>query len=396
MKIFDFLLKLYEKYLESKRKAADTTVILLFFSFVPIPIINVFYWILTGLKIILEDNQHIVSVVDFVIDVFLQDISTPIFVLIFIVAFLYFICRLYKYQIKYKKMKLYGVNIDLKFFKRINSRAIATLGERYSPSIHVENKELDALYRIVTEKVNKQDIIVSLKTVIAAEGRVDVSIDDSIKTEYLNKIQKLSEINSDDIDSGWFKELYSSIDELIKQREKCISKINRFEKYSFNSTKYDNFKTAIKDITKYKCQSWYQVLVDPAIAVIGEAGIGKSHLLADIAIQREVNNLDSILLLGQWFTSNKDLKEQILSQLSLRCNFEEFLEGLNTYGKKRKRRTYIIIDALNEGEISSWETELPSLIADIKRYKFIGIIFKKYHFFLSCFFKKLFLTFQIS
>jgi len=62
----------------------------------------------------------------------------------------------------------------------------------------------------------------------------------------------------------------------------------------------------------------------------GEAGIGKSHLLADIVNNRIEKGYSSIFLLGQHFREDKNPWNQILDLLDLRCCKDEFLDALNT------------------------------------------------------------------
>lgn len=56
----------------------------------------------------------------------------------------------------------------------------------------------------------------------------------------------------------------------------------------------------------------------------GEAGIGKSHLLADIAVKRKERNQFTILLLGQQFSTTEDPWSQIFKLLQLDCKKETF------------------------------------------------------------------------
>ena len=123
--MFDFTLKLYEKYLESRRKAADTMVVILLFSLVPLPILNFWYWILNGVKLLPNNSPKVIDFIDFVLNVYIQDISWYVYLPVCIITFMYFICRIYKYRTDYINTKRYGCKINSKFFNAINSRAIA-------------------------------------------------------------------------------------------------------------------------------------------------------------------------------------------------------------------------------------------------------------------------------
>ena len=80
----------------------------------------------------------------------------------------------------------------------------------------------------------------------------------------------------------------------------------------------------------------------PYMILKGEAGIGKSHLLADIINQRLEEGSDSIFLLGQQFMQEKSPWSQILNDLlRLKCNEDEFLGALNVRAEAKQKRTII-------------------------------------------------------
>ena len=67
----------------------------------------------------------------------------------------------------------------------------------------------------------------------------------------------------------------------------------------------------------------------PSLILQGNAGIGKSHLLADVALKRSKEGKQSILLLGQHFVSNESPWTQILRNiLRLNCSEDELLGAL--------------------------------------------------------------------
>ncbi len=71
----------------------------------------------------------------------------------------------------------------------------------------------------------------------------------------------------------------------------------------------------------------------------GEAGIGKSHLLADIASKRINENKSCVLLLGQHLTSEESPWTQILNNLlRLECNEKELLGALNARAEAQGER----------------------------------------------------------
>jgi len=114
----------------------------------------------------------------------------------------------------------------------------------------------------------------------------------------------------------------------------------------------------------------------PYMILKGEAGIGKSHLLADIINKRLEDGSDSIFLLGQHFMQEKSPWSQILDDLlRLKCNEDEFLGALNAKSEVKQKRIIIFIDAINEGKGRNfWSDFLVSFIESIKKYEWLGLV----------------------
>ncbi len=54
--------------------------------------------------------------------------------------------------------------------------------------------------------------------------------------------------------------------------------------------------------------------------------------------------------MGQFFTKNEDPWHQILNDLEVTNSVDNFLRSISNKAKETKKRAFIIIDALNEGE----------------------------------------------
>ncbi|HGG8838881.1 TPA: hypothetical protein ACJJXM_005184, partial [Enterobacter hormaechei subsp. xiangfangensis] len=114
---------------------------------------------------------------------------------------------------------------------------------------------------------------------------------------------------------------------------------------------------------------------NPFLLLEGEAGIGKSHLLADIIESRIQTGYPSLFLLGQQLTTDESPWVQILKRLQLNTVSSEFLEKLNLYGEKQGKRFLIFIDAINEGNGNIfWEDNINSFVDEIRSFKWLGLI----------------------
>lgn len=116
-----------------------------------------------------------------------------------------------------------------------------------------------------------------------------------------------------------------------------------------------------------------QLTNTPALLLVGDAGKGKTHLLCDIALNRQKQALPTLLLLGEKFQRGEPWA-QIITLLALSCDRDEFLGALNTAGEVRQQRALILIDALNESEEKwFWTSFLTEMLTTLSRYPWIGI-----------------------
>lgn len=112
-----------------------------------------------------------------------------------------------------------------------------------------------------------------------------------------------------------------------------------------------------------------------SVVILGDAGIGKSHLLCDIAQKRIADDLPTVFLLGQRYSGGNPLNF-IAEELDLRgVSFKQLLGALDSAGEAKQTRTLIIVDALNEGNNRfDWQDQLMSFIAELKNYPHIALL----------------------
>ena len=111
----------------------------------------------------------------------------------------------------------------------------------------------------------------------------------------------------------------------------------------------------------------------PALLLVGDAGMGKTHLFGDAASNHINSGAPAVLLLGNRFRDEEPWG-QILRMLGLSCERDQFLGAMQAAAQLSGRRAIIFIDALNEGEgRRMWEKWLPSMLECLKRYPWIAI-----------------------
>lgn len=113
---------------------------------------------------------------------------------------------------------------------------------------------------------------------------------------------------------------------------------------------------------------------NPFLLLLGEAGIGKTHFLCDIAKKRIINEYPTIILLGHHFLQFTDPGKQIMRILGLDISFGKLIQKLHRQAVKIKTRCLLVIDAINEGDKDAWRKTLNDLIKQIRPFRGVGLV----------------------
>ncbi|HEX8000860.1 MAG TPA: hypothetical protein VF528_20935 [Pyrinomonadaceae bacterium] len=112
-----------------------------------------------------------------------------------------------------------------------------------------------------------------------------------------------------------------------------------------------------------------------AMLLLGDAGVGKTHSICDIALDRQKRGLCSLVLLGEQFTSIEPWEQiRILLGLSANTSRDELLGALDAAGESTGKPCIIFIDALNETRPRSlWYNNLARMIEVVSRYRWLRL-----------------------
>ncbi|MCQ8127714.1 AVAST type 2 anti-phage system protein Avs2 [Methylomonas rivi] len=135
------------------------------------------------------------------------------------------------------------------------------------------------------------------------------------------------------------------------------------------------FGQTLEEIDEKLDSDTWKLANEQAVLLYGEAGTGKSHLLADIANDSIKKSYPAIFLINSQFFL-QDPRTQILEQLDLRhILFSTFLGALDAAGQAAGVRALLIIDALNERfGVEIWPQYLAPLIEEVKHYPHLALI----------------------
>jgi hypothetical protein len=285
------------------------------------------------------------------------------------------------------------------WFKTQIERSVADLGKRYTPDLNFQldiSKTFDGLYR--DERFKKQidaaydQFLTNFKYDIAFLNREETISERQLIEETLSEIHSvylgINFCEMKEIKYNSILLLLSKIEEYLDRCEKIFNSLylkdNHQENDSNNLNKYREILGKIKRLeqhlykfTQFLNSETVKLSNLPVMILEGEAGSGKSHLLADIATQRMSEGKPSILLLGQHFVNDENPWRQILSNLlRIECNNErEFLGALDAKAQSIGARIIIIIDAINEGRGKYfWNEHIRSFIKSFEKYKWLGLV----------------------
>lgn len=290
------------------------------------------------------------------------------------------------------------------WFKSKLEKSISDLDVRYTPEINFEldiAKKFSGLAR--DQHFEKRLFNLFVKVKKTATGAISILRDDKlrqfqeqIKNKYNRLLTSYAKINFKEIKPINIGEITQICDNLSSIIEDCSKQIHELEEeykkskgekeaehYYSEPEKYSNKKY---ELGKFSNAIWnFKSLVNdkvvllannPVLILTGDAGVGKSHLMADIATKRTEEKKPTILLLGHYFT-NRDLPWTQIPRniLRLSCNEDEFLGALNAKGQSIGSRVLIFIDAINEGEGKFiWKNNLKSFIKSFEKYKWVGLV----------------------
>lgn len=113
-----------------------------------------------------------------------------------------------------------------------------------------------------------------------------------------------------------------------------------------------------------------------ALLVIGDAGHGKSHLLADVCRDAIDKQRTAVMVLGGKLPDAEPWGE-ILKELGLSGQLppKTFLGALNAAGQAAGVRSILAIDALNENNGQSiWPERLAGLVHDVAQFEWVSLV----------------------
>lgn len=271
--------------------------------------------------------------------------------------------------------------IDLpdKWFQEQNDYAISDLGNRYTPKLNVKldiAQIFDGLSRNLAFKKQVYTVFDDFLTL----GR-QLYKEEKIVKQFPN-LKKLITAIIDLFDDTDFQGVAQIPIQKFKNLIKDVREIayealysQKVENSGYLTNETYNFLDALNEAEEFLDDTMIQLANKPYLLLRGKAGVGKSHLLADVVKHREKEGTFSLLFLGLHLTTKEDPWTQIFKCYKINANFESFFQALEAKAQINKSRIIIFIDGINEGEGKSiWKKHVISFTEKLKRYKWLGLV----------------------
>lgn len=372
-KFVNTVFKLLTIYFAKKKSPISIAIIFLAGLFSFGNLFNPLWELLT--KIMVPDEWPIKSSL---LDFFVRSYSALDYTII-ILGFIIVLCALivhvltiyFSYKNKQecaRQLALFGFYPTSKWFTDNNRNMIAQLGERYSQRINFTVLKLIPVYQSIVEEEDwKEDFLDLLQKVVD-----DIKKLYEAHTNEFRNIEANINIFIDEFNEGSIQheDVSKKISALLLATEQHLFTLG----IHFSHFKISDIQKTIDNLSAFAMQA--HIERTPLCHITGDAGMGKSHLIADLISQRQDKGKHSVLLLGAHFVmSDKTPQQQIEEMLDITCGFKKWLASLNTFGEYRNERIYIFIDGINEGRGETiWRNSIREFESEVMSYPWLGLV----------------------
>lgn len=277
-----------------------------------------------------------------------------------------------------------GYVIDAELMQEKLDRAIKQLGPRYTPEANVETTDMMRLAALVNDELFKNDLLKK-----AQDAAFDIKHLNCLDVDKKNKniwakvrnffsplTKALDTIPDEHTPRADFEKWALNLNSVVSNYSQCP--ISWYEEVEREYTLANIFKNVLHRVQTIEdaCQSWgVEYLDNKRVLVCGEAGIGKSHLLADLCEKELAKGNAAILILGSQFYREDSSEESIPDILGLPGSFDDLLDEMQRYVDAREGIAVLAIDALNEGRGRAfWRNSLIPLLEKVSHYPSVRLI----------------------
>lgn len=156
----------------------------------------------------------------------------------------------------------------------------------------------------------------------------------------------------------------AALQEKVADKDRAIARRDLFDLYS-----------SVDHVRRELASMRWRLANKREMVISGQAGIGKSHLLADFGVKQLELTRPFVLVLTGTLTES-DPWVQIRAQLDLtQVSTNEFLGALDAAADAAGCRAVLAVDALNERHgVDLWETRLQGFVAHMQQFPRLALV----------------------
>ena len=319
------------------------------------------------------------------------------------------------------------LELDMDWFERQFDKQQASVGEKFSASLHTETQVDAYLHALLGDKGFVRQITEWIEKLNGKLSDLNKAIDDlnrwipngiewdegekskvigaaeslqDVLANTINQLEQAKEFLNEERPSEAQAIDWESVLTPLKEARNTYKKVT--DEFDTSKIKYTGEKEyeerALRKATEIVRHPGYLIadLLDDVLHsaiercklinqtelnILGEAGIGKTHIACNICYDRLKTELPALFIRGIRFTSDRPIEEQLLRILDIPSSYSwnDFLQALVAAAEAYHTRIPLIIDGINEsthhGAFSNiWRSGLNGLAQEIAQTKNLVLI----------------------
>lgn len=169
---------------------------------------------------------------------------------------------------------------------------------------------------------------------------------------------------------------FSLISDLISKKRELYAKTDDYKSQNNLSIEIHNLEELMDTPKRLSVDTLNSTLLKEKFLIVrGEAGVGKSQLLANAAEKLNKEGQYALLMLGNNFLTSEPITTQIMQQLDFNSDFQGLLHKLEMLGAQSECYVCLLIDAVNESPYRDiWKPGLQTLTRQISKFDHIKVV----------------------
>jgi hypothetical protein len=270
--------------------------------------------------------------------------------------------------------------LTVKWLRKTFNRVVESLGERYSPESHIDLPVRRTILATLRDPAAFGELQAFASRIATPLERAPAECDEGAIAAALAASESLRQAGMARPEPFPILDLIELVNQAIhlasSWRENLEFNRNTKNERDVGMAAVSELVLALRATVRELRSHRWQHVDTRSLLVLGEAGTGKSHLLADACAHQLAQGRPALMILGGKLPDAEPWGE-ILRDLDLpnHMQVKHFLGALNAAGEAEGVRTLVAIDALNEKNGQSiWPTRLSGLLSDLREFPWITVV----------------------